>query len=216
MISRSSRSDAQSVRHHELSRSRPLPPAGRPGRASATACRCSPGRWPRAPVRSPRACSSDRSTPPRPRMAITETPKPASLALRQASICWADGHALADARQRLVVARLQPDVEHLQAVLPDLAELLVGAAKQGVRVGVGADPLEVGQLGGEQIEDAHHAPRRQGERVAVGEEDPVDTLLDRGRQALDVFLAPRRRVAPGSACRCTCRRRCIRRTSTRT
>ena len=54
-------------------------------------------------------------------------------------------------------------------------------------VGVGADALEVREFGLEQVEQFEHAALGDGERVAVGQEDPVDVGLVALGEVLDVL-----------------------------
>ena len=58
-------------------------------------------------------------------------------------------------------------------MLPDLVEIFLRQAQQRVGVGVGADALQTGQFGLEQVEQFEHPALGDGESVAVGEEDPV-------------------------------------------
>ena len=89
-----------------------------------------------------------------------------------------DRHALVDVGQRLVVAGLEAQVEQLEPGLAQAAQLVDALGQQVARVGVASSRAPgAGSSVAQQVEDLVQLARREGERVAVGQEDAVDARL---------------------------------------
>ena len=134
-----------------------------------------------------RACTSDRSRPASPRMAVTESCRPASEARRHPSICSATVMPLWMSASVCSSPDSRPEVEELDAALAQRRQLLDRLAQQVARVGVAAHALQVGQGAMQEVEDRVELARAQGHRVAVGEEHAPHPLAHAHGQAGDVL-----------------------------
>ncbi len=97
------------------------------------------------------------------------------------------GHALVDVGERLLVARLEAEVEELDAAFAQRRQFLDGLAQQVARVRVAAHALEVGERAVQEVEDRVELARAEGHGVAVGEEDAAHALAHADRQPGDVL-----------------------------
>ncbi len=84
------------------------------------------------------------------------------------------GLALVDFRQHCVVARFRPDIGQRQPGVGKLAQLGHRLLAQVARQAVAGDAMHPRQMPADRAQHLEQAPRRQHQRIAVGEEDAAD------------------------------------------